>query len=240
MHQVRPFAIAGALIVSLVGAGHAADLPALPPPSTPPTVVCGNIFCTGWYLRGDLGERWGFMTSVDSTGGGATVDSSGNATMLGFGAGFRFLKFLRGDLTFDSATEQSFRGTFASPGDVTAKIQTSTALLNLYADLGTWYWFTPYIGAGLGTARVFVSDFQGPLGLGGGVGSHSQWNLAWAAMGGTAITISHNLQLDVGYRYLAFGTAHTADGSGGNTAFRNLGAHELRVGLRWNFDDLGI
>lgn len=59
-------------------------------------------------------------------------------------------------------------------------------------------------------------------------------------MAGTAFALSQNLQVDVGYRYLSFGNVETTSGVGGSTTFRNLGAHEVRVGLRWNFDDLGI
>jgi opacity protein-like surface antigen len=121
---------------------------------------------------------------------------------------------------------------------VSAKVQTDTALVNLYADLGTWSRFTPYIGAGIGTARVAVSDFVGPTPPTPSSGANSQWNLAWAAMAGTAFAISRNLQVDVGYRYLGFGNVQTADGPGGHMTFRNLAAQEVRVGLRWSLDDL--
>jgi opacity protein-like surface antigen len=98
---------------------------------------------------------------------------------------------------------------------------------------------TPYIGAGIGTARVTTSDFESlvvpPF---SGAPAQTQWNLAWAAMAGTAIAVSPNLQVDVGYRYLDVGNVHTADGVGGAMTFKNVGGHELRVGLRWNLTDL--
>jgi len=245
MHEVRPLVVAGALMLAPIGAGHAADARnTLPPPvsySQPVTTyVRSDPLLSGFYLRGDVGQRRGAMTAADATTGiDPTVDSSGYATMFGLGAGFR-MKWLRADFTVDYATPQTYSGTSVSPGDVTAKIQNTTALLNVYADLGTWYRFTPYIGGGIGTARVAVSDFQGPVPPGSGTASHSQWNLAWAAMAGTAFALSENLQVDVGYRYLNFNSAHSADGPLGGITFRNLAAHEVRVGLRWNFDDLAL
>ena len=57
-------------------------------------------------------------------------------------------------------------------------------------------------------------------------------------MAGTAFAISRNLQVDLGYRYLSLGNVQTADGPGGHMTFKNLAAQEVRVGLRWSFDDL--
>ena len=57
-------------------------------------------------------------------------------------------------------------------------------------------------------------------------------------MAGAAIAISRNLQIDVGYRYLGYGDVDTAEGPGGHMRFRNVTNQEVRVGLRWNLDDL--
>jgi opacity protein-like surface antigen len=250
MKVLRPLVAAGALTLSLLGAGqgvvYAADPATLPPPNS----VSGrawpvseytprNVFLSGWYLRADGGYRWGSLTGADAAPGfvSPTGSSSGRGAMFGLGAGFRH-NWLRGDVTVDYAAPQKYQGTILAPNDVSAKIQTDTALLNLYADLGTWSRFTPYIGAGIGVARVAVSDFEGPTPPTTGAPAHSQWNLAWAAMAGTAFALSRNLQVDIGYRYLSFGNAQTSDGPGGHMTFRNLAAQEVRVGLRWSFDDL--
>jgi len=57
-------------------------------------------------------------------------------------------------------------------------------------------------------------------------------------MAGTAFAISRNLQVDLGYRYLNLGNVQTSDGPGGHMTFKNVVAQEVRVGLRWSFDDL--
>jgi opacity protein-like surface antigen len=250
MDWLRPFVVAGAVMGSLVGVGQdaslAADVTTMPPvslspsPRSAPDYVPRNVFLSGWYLRADVGERWDNLTSVVAAPGFPTpVNSvSGQGAVFGLGAGFR-RNWIRGDLTVDYGAAQTYEGTIAAAGDVTAKIQTTTALLNIYADLGTWYRLTPYIGAGIGAARVTVSDFNSaftqPF---SGAPARSQWNLAWAAMAGTALAISRNLQVDLGYRYLGFGDVPTADGPGGHMTFKNVGAHEVRVGLRWSLDDL--
>jgi opacity protein-like surface antigen len=250
MDLLRPFVVAGAVTLTLVGAGQsiglAADATTLPPPNslsarTWPTsdYAPRNVFMSGWYLRSDIGLRWDSLTNAVAAPGftDPSDNSSGNGVMFGLGAGFRS-KWIRGDLTVDYGLAEKYQGTVVTANDVTAKIQTDTALLNIYADLGTWYRMTPYIGAGIGTARVTVSEFESTVSPPfSGSPTHSQWNLAWAAMAGTAFAISRNLQIDLGYRYLNFGNTKSSDG-GGYMTFRNVAAQEVRLGLRWSFDDL--
>jgi opacity protein-like surface antigen len=117
----------------------------------------------------------------------------------------------------------------AAPDDTTAKIQSVNLLANGYLDLGTWYRLTPYIGAGAGMAMVRVTDVPGGS-------DHSRWNFAWAGMAGVAWTVTPNLQVDFGYRYLDVGKAQS--GGSAPVTFDNVAGHEVRVGMRWSFDDL--
>jgi opacity protein-like surface antigen len=245
MDSLRTFVVASAVTLTLVGAGHAADVTTLPPPMSmsprvAPEYVPRNIFMSGWYLRADVGQRWDSLTNAVAAPGfvDPTDSTSGKGAVVGLGAGFR-RNWIRGDLTVDYGAPEKYQGTVITSGDVTAKIQTNSALLNIYADLGTWYRLTPYIGAGIGAARVTVSDFDSavtpPF---SNASPHAQWNLAWAAMAGTAFAISRNLQIDLGYRYLNFGNVQTSDGPGGHMTFKNVAAQEVRIGLRWSLDDL--
>jgi len=247
MDSLRPLVVAGAVTLSLVGAGHAADVTTMPPPiSMSPLVVPSygpsNVFLSGWYLRADIGQRWDSLTGAVAAPGfvNPTDSTSGNGYAVSLGAGFR-RSWLRGDLTVDYAAPEKYQGTVVTPGDVSAKIQSSSALLNIYADLGTWYRLTPYVGAGIGAARVTVSDFDSAVSPPfSSAASHSQWDLAWAAMAGTALTISRNVQIDLGYRYLNLGNVQTAEGPGGHMTFKNVVAQEVRVGVRWSLDDLPV
>ncbi|MGH6739350.1 MAG: hypothetical protein ACREDY_10030, partial [Bradyrhizobium sp.] len=61
---IKTLAVAGAVMVPLVGAGRAADMPAIPPPGpilAPLDYGPRDVFLSGWYLRADAGGRWGFL-----------------------------------------------------------------------------------------------------------------------------------------------------------------------------------
>jgi opacity protein-like surface antigen len=203
-------------------------LPPLPLPVVPPTVWINN----GWYVRGDLGWRFGTIGDVN-----ATIDPGSNKLGDGFTAGAGVgikTRFLRTDFTIDYASPAKYTGSVVAPSDVSAKIQSLNFLFNGYLDLGTWHRLTPYIGAGAGAALVTVNDFQSTALPASG--DHSQWNFAYAGMAGVAWAVAPNVQIDIGYRYLNVGDAHS--GGPGEVTFKSVAGHEVRVGLRWSFDDL--
>jgi opacity protein-like surface antigen len=49
-----------------------------------------------------------------------------------------------------------------------------------------------------------------------------------------------NVAVDVGYRYLNLGDVSTATDTAGAMTLKNLAAHEVRVGVRWSFDNVRI
>jgi opacity protein-like surface antigen len=226
--------VTAAAALAMTGAlARAADMPGYP--SSPPPDYRSALldFNTGWYLRGDIGGRWGQLTGVQSVAPNPNpTDSSLGQGMIGsLGVGIKS-NWLRTDVTVDYASPLNYQGTLASAGDTTAKIQATTALFNGYLDLGTWYRVSPYIGAGAGVAYVHVFDYATTASFSGDT-SRTQWNFAYAGMAGIAFAVSNNLMMDVGYRYLNFGDVNT-----GAMTFRNVAAHEVQVGLRWSFDDL--
>jgi opacity protein-like surface antigen len=248
MSRVGIAAVAGALCVQMAPA-LAADMPnTLPPPyehSAPVEVLHGPRpfdFNTGWYLRGDIGYTWGKLDGAASVFGfpDPTSSSLDSNFMAGIGAGIK-TRWLRTDVTVDYSAPLKYQGTIAVPNDTTAKISTISALFNGYLDLGTWYRATPYIGAGAGVAQLRATDYVSTLAPPfGGDTSHSQWNFAWAVMAGVGYAVGPNLMVDVGYRYIDFGDAKTAADSFGAMTFKNVAAHEVRLGLRWSFDDLPV
>ena len=227
------------LVVGVMAGGTAlaADMPdSWAPPPAPPTSVWplnGN-----WYLRGDLGYAWGHIGSAQAAPGfpDPTDNKFGSSFIGGIGAGYKG-GWLRTDITLDYSRFK-YSGAFEPAGDASAKVGVLTALFNGYLDLGTWYGLTPYIGAGAGAAYLTTSDYTSTVappftdGL-----SRSQWNFAWALTSGVAFSVTPNLAVDLGYRYLALGDASTASDAAGAMTLKNLAAHEVRVGVRWNFDD---
>jgi opacity protein-like surface antigen len=243
----------GLLVKSAIGitgfaaiatAAFAADMPRNRPIDLPPPTYVRPATSTlsGWYLRGDLGYRWGRASGSEAA---ATFVSPGSEKLGqsfagGLGIGLK-TDWLRTDATIDFGSPMKYEATTVTANDTTAKVSAITALFNGYLDLGTWYNATPYIGGGVGAARLRFSDYQStaapPF---SGDGARSQWNFAWAAMAGVAYKVAPNMQVDVGYRYLALGDVSTASDAVGSMRIRNIANHEVRVGLRWSIDDLPI
>jgi opacity protein-like surface antigen len=231
-----------AQVMTVITTAMAADMPKgyppLPPPESP---LLRSSEPGGWYVRGDLGYGWGLTNNAQSAPGfpDPTSNSLGNAPTGGLGFGIK-RGWIRTDVTADYLSDMKYRGTVATPDDVTAKMSAWSVLVNGYLDLGSWYRVSPYIGGGVGTARVKTSDYQSVVSPPFTGGSNAQWNFAWAAMAGVGITVSSNLIADIGYRYLNLGDAKSATDASGTMTFKNIAAHEVRVGLRWSFDDLPV
>ncbi len=228
--------IAGLL---LPGAAMAADMPGLaPPPAAPIERILPSPANAAWYLRGDLGYYWGRIDGAQSAPGFANPSSNGldNGVTGGVGVGVK-TRWLRNDVTLDY-TGLKYTGTVATPGDTTAKVTAITALFNGYLDLGTWYGLTPYVGAGAGASNLRTYDYASTAAppFAGGL-SHTQWKFAWALMGGVGYAVAPNILVDLGYRYMDFGDVETASDASGAMILKNLAAHEVRVGVRWSFDD---
>ena len=193
----------------------------------------------GWYLRGDVGYRLQEISSASAAAGFASpTDNDLHSTVAaGFGGGYKSGWF-RSDLTVDFTPPANYSGQIVTSGDVTARVTATTLLLNGYLDLGSWYHITPYVGAGAGIVNLNISDYQStaapPFGT---VRAHGQTNFAWAGMAGVAYALSQNVLVDVGYRYLSLGDATTSNDVFGNMRLRKITAQEVRVGLRWNFED---
>ena len=236
---MRTSVVAGAALLMSGALARDADMPGYPPPPPPlfsPAFVDLN---TGWYLRGDIGAHWGLLTGADSAApfSDPTDSSLGNGMTYGFGVGIKS-DWLRTDVTIDFMTPVQYQGTVATAGDTTAKIQAATALINGYLDLGTWHRISPYIGAGAGVAYARAFDYASPAAPPFfGDTSKNQWNFAYAGMAGIAFAVLPNAMLDVGYRYLNIGDVKTGSDVFGAMTFKNVAAHQVRVGLRWSFYD---
>jgi opacity protein-like surface antigen len=227
-------------VLAQATAAIAADMPrTLPPPGvySPPERAVFIDSRYGWYLRGDLGYAWGRVGDAEVGPVPFQAESDiGNNLLVGYGAGYKS-RWLRTDLTVDYLAPMNYDGSVFAAGDVSAKVSALSFLFNGYLDLGTWYGATPYIGAGAGIAQVRVDDYTSLVVPTVSDGYRSQWNFAWAVMAGLGYAISPNMMMDVGYRYISYGDVTTSDAAGAAT-LKDLAAHEVRVGVRWSFDDL--
>jgi opacity protein-like surface antigen len=263
MGSLKKLALAGSAVITTIPAALAADMPYMPPPPPPPVECCG-----GWYLRGDIGFSSAWAEKFHEDGLNPLPTSVQNAAsgfetggIFRLGVGYQFTPWLRADLTgeFRSAATWSsfdianFNGTLI-PEHITVHKSEVVALANVYADLGTWWCVTPFIGAGAGFAGIKLANFQeiAIAGLDTNIQNGflinannfapdvTQWNFAWALHAGLAYKVTPGFSVELAYRYLNVGNAQSGAIVGflnnpQNTVFHidNIVSHDFTLGLRW-------
>ena len=170
MRSVKSLVAAGAASLFSTMA-FAADMPSIMPPppmayAPPPVEDFG-----GWYLRGDIGfsnQRVSRLNNALDVNNTTSVQNLGfnTAGIFGLGVGYRVNNWFRADITGEYRGNSQFFGTdqITYPGGVGTDTYHATksewlVLANAYVDLGTWWCITPFIGAGVGTARVSIANF---------------------------------------------------------------------------------
>lgn len=271
MRSVKFLLAAGAASL-LSSAVLAADMPSIMPPpppqyyAPPPAEEFG-----GWYLRGDIG--------MSNTRGTLFAPAYNDASTLsyrqldheftggifyGLGVGYQFNNWFRFDVTGEYRSKTHFGGTdfavitgLGNIGDLySAKYSSVVGMINAYADLGTWWCITPFIGVGVGGAYNTVSGFSdvGTIPTGFGVVGSALYqaqtahklDLAWALHAGLGYKVTNNVTVELAYRYLDMGTAVTGTGAsfdgfvrnGRPFQFNDLTSHDVKVGLRWTCCDV--
>jgi opacity protein-like surface antigen len=259
MRSVKSLIAASAASL-LSSAAFAADMPIAAPPMYAPPVV--EDF-GGWYLRGDIGFSNQRVDRLNNPDDARLTSSSQNLTfntagIFGLGAGYKFNNWFRADVTGEWRGNSQFFGkdsiTYVGGFGTDTYHGTKSewvVLANAYADLGTWWCVTPFIGAGVGGARVSIANFTdqshaiegGPVLPGLAFGDNvSKWNFAWALHAGLAYKVTPNFTVELAYRYLDMGDGLTGDlrrFDGVNerfnpTTFKNITSHDLKLGVRWD------
>ena len=120
------------------------------------------------------------------------VDDDVVGGSLAGGIKINFVRFeLEGNL--HQKAEKTVAGTNAS-------IENNSIMFNTYIDIPTNTLFTPYIGFGSGIAIVRAKDPEINL-------SKTNANFAWQAGVGTAVEVTKNIAVDLGYRYVDNGSS---------------------------------
>ena len=198
--------------------------------------------------------------SVAPTSVQNAADGFETGGLFRLGVGYQFNSWLRFDVTgeyrspatwhsFDIA---NFNGTLI-PEHVTFRKSEVVALANVYADLGTWWCVTPFIGGGVGVAGVKFASFQETAIAGlsptqGGflinannfAEDNTQWNFAWALHAGLSYKVTPGFSVELAYRYLNMGSGQSGAIVGflnnpQNTVFHidNITSQDFTLGLRW-------
>jgi opacity protein-like surface antigen len=266
-------AAAAAVIVSTTA--HAADIAVPPPPVFIPPPCCSTG--TGWYLRGDVGIG---VQTFGSFNHGQTnpnfvwpaswtivQQEIQDTSIFGGGIGYAWNNWLRFDVTGEYRTKALMKTTGRYMGtsdfcpntafgvgscfdNISGNLSSAVFLANAYVDLGTWWCLTPFIGAGVGTARNMLSGVQdqgiissGFQGFGYTNSNSAQWNLAWDVTAGLTYNVNEFLKVDLSWRYLNMGSPQTSVVNCQNTSpcvgafytLQNVSSQDFRVGLRWMF-----
>lgn len=109
-------------------------------------------------------------------------------------------------------------------------VETQSLMLNAYVDIDTGTKFTPYIGGGIGYAKV-KGSFNEPIY--GSEGSMDDNNFAWQIGLGASYAITQNVALDAGYRYVDFGDFSETYKDEKDTL--DVNASEFYIGARYTF-----
>lgn len=219
-----------ASVSALGGVAQAADLPF----TAPPAYVVSEVH-SGWYVRGDIGYQ--FSGSTGTTDAPFTDSSYGDVGVIDFGIGYRATGWLRGDVTSSYAFQPRFTGdTAGHPMSVTARINVVSTLFNIYADLGSWYGLTPYLGAGMGFSWMRPTEFAATTLPTGGAISSGTIDLSWDLTAGFSYALSRQFVIDTSYRFLHVGTPRTNIANFGAIDYGSMDVHEFRTGFRYMID----
>jgi opacity protein-like surface antigen len=211
-----------------------------------------------WYVRSDFSYAWQRSGAVTVEHPVLQSSEIGNTWGLGAGIGRYFGRGFRGDVTFEWRDTTDFSAVSTNCCNTTTKfgMRSEVVLANLYYDFRAGERLSPYIGAGIGAARVETFGGDYPFNTCGCVSyeGKTQWNFAWALMAGASLRLDGGVHrgggmkdggyfepgrtyLDVGYRYLNLGDVANGpnywDHKAGPQA-ENVSAHEFRIGLRYD------
>ena len=266
MRSVKSVVVAGAVAL-LSTSAFAADVPIAPPPppygyAPPPAYAAPPVQSeefSGWYLRGDVGltnQRVKSLFNVLYETPGTSVQTVGagfgGSSLFGIGVGYQFGGWFRADVTGEYRAKAAisgldivrFNGVPVGTDEYRGNKEEWLALINLYADLGTWWCITPFIGVGVGGAKTTISSFVDVNTATAGVAfasNESKFNFAYALHAGLGYKVSNNLTMELAYRYVHLGDAQSGDlrtFTGINNVnnpmhFRGIDSHDLKLGVRW-------
>lgn len=145
-----------------------------------------------------------------------------------------------------SELEYMYRGNMLKYGadngtagsEVSSKVTSiQTLFANFFYDINTGTAFTPYVGAGVGLAWIDTKYSSTAASFANWEGDKktTATNFAWNVGAGLGYSVTDNFILDLGYRYVSFGSSKAYGGAVYDQKFKNLGAHEVLLGLRFEF-----
>jgi outer membrane protein OmpA-like peptidoglycan-associated protein/outer membrane protein W len=181
----------------------------------------------GLYLSLGGGVNWTQDSDLDGLGRTADFDTGWLGTLA---AGYRYGNNLRTEieLGYRANDLDSVSGIGSSTGDVTAW----SGMLNVLYDFPTGTAWRPYLGAGLGAARVNADG--NPITAGSDSVDDSDVAFAYQAIAGIGYNFTPNAELFLDYRYFATEDLDLRTRAGTNFE-GEYANHAVMIGLRWTF-----
>ncbi len=219
MNRITLTLMAGAAVLSMASAAHAADL-LIQQPSMPGYVDMGGGGWDGAYIGGFLGYGWGTVSEDPNLLLSSTeLELSGWTVGATVGANFTvapgFILGVAGDIAWAGV------GGYDSTALVDYDINWTGSLRGRAGfDGGA---FMPYLTAGLAFAGATASQT--------GV-DNTQVHFGWTAGGGVEVAATDNMSIDLQYRYSDYGSA---DYDLPTDAELSLTSHALTAGVNFRF-----
>lgn len=187
-------------------------------------------FSEGIYVGAGAGAHKPQSSDVSRAGGnGGGVDlKTGFAGAAAIG--YAFGNGLRAEVELAHRMSKAKAGAFGQPAS--GKLDATSVMVNGLYDIATGTDFIPYLGAGIGAARLRADNF-GALPGGVTVGGNDTV-FAYQGIAGLDYMIDRNVAIGASYRYFATQKADIGT-SAGDTAKIPYRDHALLVGMRWSF-----
>lgn len=183
---------------------------------------------SGFYLGIAGGANWARDADISGSGIDTKVEYNTGWAALGT-AGYGFGNGLR--LEFELGYRDNDVDKVRNVANAGGSVNVLSGMVNALYDIPTGWPITPYIGAGIGWARlkadsINVSGVQ--------VVDDTDNQFAYQGIVGAAYSITPNLKLGLDYRYFATLDPEFST-SAGTKVDGEYSAHTVMLGLRWEF-----
>jgi opacity protein-like surface antigen len=276
MRSVKFLVAAGAASL-LSSMAFAADLAIAPPPmSYAPPVDFGGWYLRGdiGMSNQSFGSLHSRLIDAVNTNFPGSLQNHGfgfdSSTTFDIGVGYQFNNWFRVDITGEWRGKANLHGSQNLPSgsafalanqqvgvdNYSGSKSEAVFMANAYIDLGTWWCVTPFIGAGIGTSYNRISGFRddgftfttGALSNSTFYGDDAgKWNFAWAVYAGLSYQVTHNVSIELAYRYISLGNGMTGptrafDGSVVADPFilKNITSNDIKLGVRWSLESAPV
>jgi len=189
----------------------------------------------GPYVSGSLGLALPTDSEISASGHYSADFSYDAGLTLSAGLGYQLANGLRfeGSLALQKNDFDQIKG-YGAAANVNGDMRSTAFLASAFYDIPTGSKFSPFIGGGLGLAKVKINDayVEGDQ----AVLNTNDMVFAYHLTAGVSYAVSPQLNLDAGYRYFATeDLSFSSDGTVNKDIEISNASHNLFAGVRYSF-----